>query len=286
MSERPTIHPVLTWRSALCDSGLPATARHVALTISIYMNERGGSAYPGGTRLAEDTGLSLRTVRSALAVLEQSGWLTVVERGGATKGSKRTATIYQAAIPTSAAVAPVQEIHRCNSGHRPVQLTTPTGATAAPQVSMKLEEKLMAPTDVDAVEISLRSAVLEACDIDPARVTRAADGAISKAVNDLAAVGATLDDVPAAARSFRERYPHLTITPPALAKHWPQLLSTNAPSAVPALSEAERFGIALGRSEPNSLAVREAVECQFDDPADRAAAVDAWTRIRSQMVPA
>ena len=276
MSERPTLHPVLTWRSALCDSGLPATARHVALTISIYMNERGGSAYPGGTRLAEDTGLSLRTVRTALATLEQTGWLTVVTRGGAKKGEKRTATIYQAAIPTSEAVAPVQEIHRCNSRQRPVQLTTPTGAAVAPQVSMKLEENLIAPTGVDA-EV-LRSAVLEACNIDSDRITRSAEGVITKAVNDLAAVGASPDDVPAAAKTYRDRFPVATLTPAALAKHWPLLVPTRAQS-VPEISVAERFGRALALTEPDiDLAVRE-IDAEFDDEADRRQAVDAyWAR--------
>ena len=45
---------LFTWRSAICESGLPPTARHVALTLSLHMNERGGSAFPGATLLATD----------------------------------------------------------------------------------------------------------------------------------------------------------------------------------------------------------------------------------------
>ena len=288
MSDRPTIHPVLSWRSAICDSTLPATTRHVALTLSIYMNERGGSAYPGGTLLAKDTGLSLRTVRTALMLLEETGWLNVVTRGGALKGQRRTATVYQAAIPTTGEeVAPVQELHQCNQEQRPVQLTTTTGAAVAPQFAKKLEENLpIAPTTVDAVEVaSLRAAILAACEMPEALVTPTAAGAIHKAVSELCLVGATAAQVPAAARRYRERFPTATMTPPALAKWWPQLVGGPA-GPTPASSEATKFGTALGRSIADRVEAEVEIEAQFEDAFDRGEALNAWERTRRQMVPA
>lgn len=92
------IQPLLTWRGAVCESDLPATARHVALTLSLYMSERGDSAYPGATRLSHDTGLSERSVRSQLALLVAHGWLVMVEQGGL-KGEKRHANTYAARVP-------------------------------------------------------------------------------------------------------------------------------------------------------------------------------------------
>lgn len=92
------ILPVLSWRKAVTMSKLPPTTRHVALTLSLYMNEMGGSAFPGVSRLINDTGLSDRAVRAHLKQLVGEGWLLLVERGGL-KGEKKTANAYQAVIP-------------------------------------------------------------------------------------------------------------------------------------------------------------------------------------------
>lgn len=71
------LSPLFTWRSAVCDSDLPPTARHVALTLSLHMNERGGSCFPSREELARETGLSVRTVDKAIRTLEDAGWLHV-----------------------------------------------------------------------------------------------------------------------------------------------------------------------------------------------------------------
>jgi hypothetical protein len=121
--------PLFTWRSAICESDLPAPTRHVALTMALYMNERGGSCFPGAARLVRDTGLSRRTVWTALAELENQGWLNVVKRGRrAVKGGKLEANHYEARTPTSAGDAPVptsagdalmQEMHSTSAGDAP-----------------------------------------------------------------------------------------------------------------------------------------------------------------------
>jgi hypothetical protein len=92
------LSPLFTWRSAVCESGLPPTTRHVALTLSLYMNERGGSAFPGASRLSHDTGLHEDSVRKHLLSLVHAGWLRQTHRGGL-KGAKRTANTYVATVP-------------------------------------------------------------------------------------------------------------------------------------------------------------------------------------------
>lgn len=89
---------VYTWRAALTDSDLPAMTRHVAMTLSIYMSEKGDSAFPGARRLAHDTGLSERAVRRQLGLLVEAGWLEVVQRGGI-RGETRRANAYRALVP-------------------------------------------------------------------------------------------------------------------------------------------------------------------------------------------
>lgn len=108
------ILPLLTWRSAICDSGLPATTRHVALTLSLWMNERAASAFPSVPTLVNATGLSERAVRSHLHDLVNAGWLKLVkESAGQRRGNE-----YEASTPAPVAPAPTAPLH----------LTTRTGA--------------------------------------------------------------------------------------------------------------------------------------------------------------
>lgn len=94
-----SLAPLFTWRSAICESGLKPTTRHVLLALSLYMNQRGGSAYPGSARLAHDTGLHLGTVKTALQDAVTEGYLAVLKRGGSPVGGKRLATEYAACAP-------------------------------------------------------------------------------------------------------------------------------------------------------------------------------------------
>lgn len=118
------IQPLLTWRGAICESGLPATARHVALTLSLYMSERGDSAFPGAKRLARDTGLTERSVRDQLARLTAGGWLQLVEKGGI-KGEKRHANQYAARVPETALPLD-QGTTFTREGDSPVNVDAPT----------------------------------------------------------------------------------------------------------------------------------------------------------------
>jgi hypothetical protein len=130
------------WRQAVCQSDLPPTARHVALTMSMYMKVGGTSAFPGGSRLARETGLALRTIRGQLTILVATGWLEEKYRGGSPAGGVRKATEYAAQIPsTGAGGSLVQVDHRCSSEHGPVHLATLTGAAVAPQDVKKTSEK-------------------------------------------------------------------------------------------------------------------------------------------------
>lgn len=150
VGQRTKIQPVLTWRGAICESDLSPTARHVALTLSLWMGERGDSAYPGATLLSESTGLSVRTVRSSLAALVDAGWLVMVEKGGL-KGVKRIANKYEARIPDPR--LPMQEVHPCssftgesddadpcNSQPRPVQEVHPNSPGTLQELSSGFDE--------------------------------------------------------------------------------------------------------------------------------------------------
>jgi hypothetical protein len=88
-----SLSPIFTWRTAIAKSDLPPTVRHVALTLSLYMNERGGSAWPSIATLAEDSGLSTRTIMRGIRALERGRYLLCERRPG-------TSTLYTGIIPT------------------------------------------------------------------------------------------------------------------------------------------------------------------------------------------
>jgi hypothetical protein len=67
----------------------------------------------------------------------------------------------------------------------------------------------------------LRDEVVRTCELDPSALTRSAKGSLNRAVVDLVGVEATPAQVHERAGAFRRRWPDATLTPSALAKHWP-----------------------------------------------------------------
>ena len=114
-----TIAPLFTWRSAIAESDLKPVVRHVLLALSLYMNEMGGSAYPGSTRLARNTGLHLETVKESLREAVKLGWIRVEHQGGSPQGGKRLASEYSACVP----------------GGNPVDIYRKSTTTGSPQSS-------------------------------------------------------------------------------------------------------------------------------------------------------
>lgn len=212
--------PLFTWRSAISDSELPSVTRHVALALSLYMSERGDSAFPGATRLSRDTGLSVRAVRTHLSGLVEAGWLVLDHRGGQ-RGEARTANTYRAVIP--------------NGG---------TTVTGEPESPVNVETLTPAPDDTDPCttftptlqELSKNSpsapkrekdlifeAVIEVCGLDAQQLTKSARGAVNGACKQLRDVGADDELIRRKAETYRVSFPTASLTPSALVKHWPAL---------------------------------------------------------------
>lgn len=94
---------LFAWRHAIASDEGPKRApdRHIALTLSLYMNGDGLSAWPSQETLALRTGLNIRTVRFALARLCDEKWLSREPRKSP-RGikSKRWGYEYRAKLPT------------------------------------------------------------------------------------------------------------------------------------------------------------------------------------------
>lgn len=101
------LRPLFSWRSAITHSDLRSTVRHVALTLSLHMNEAGGSCFPSLATLGRESGLGEGAVRNALHELRESGYLHVEEHYR--KDGGQTSNTYEATTPDAGGVSAREE---------------------------------------------------------------------------------------------------------------------------------------------------------------------------------
>ena len=86
------------WEKALRDSQLPSRARHVGHLMATYADKDGSSIHPGVDRMAKGTGMSSRTVHTALKELRLNGWVKVVVQSNSWRGQSHE---YRLTIPAA-----------------------------------------------------------------------------------------------------------------------------------------------------------------------------------------
>lgn len=97
----PTPGDLFHWRAVIMESDLPPLTRHVALTLSTFMDSDGTNAYPALKTLAAATGLHLTTVCAHLNALESAGLL----KRHRSKGGRGVSTRYEARFEETVAPA-------------------------------------------------------------------------------------------------------------------------------------------------------------------------------------
>lgn len=238
------LRPLFSWRSAICESGLPSTTRHVALTLSLHMNERGGSCFPGLVTLAKECGLSRQTVVTHLDALQSAGWLTKTTGGGRGKASGWEATYPETvqhvdsfAKCPSDEICPADEPKLSTSQAETVHLTD---AYKEEGVERGRNKRTLAPVGAIVPQERPRDllfeAVAESCGIDWHELTSSSRGGLVKAVAELRGIGAAPQEVRRRAEVYHSRFNGCALTPMALVKHWPTL---NRP-AQPAITGTNR----------------------------------------------
>lgn len=197
--------PVITWRSLIAESDLPPTTRHVALALSLYMNEKGGSAFPGAERLARDTSLTDRAVRENLKILVERGYLRVLNPGG----GRGNAKVFAAANPESDDAKPgIPTQQTLNE----VQASSPVVVQESPPAASQRKRD------------PIFEALAEVCGIDwQEGLTDTSRGRLNSATSELRKVGATPEDIRRRARRYVQLYPHVVVTPQGLTGNWGQL---------------------------------------------------------------
>lgn len=121
-----------------------SSARHVLLCLGNYASSDGRGAYPSANTLSEDTGLSERTVRYKLDLLEEGGFIVRGNQALAAvyiERHDRRPVVYDLQLGRGANAAPrskrgADDDTGCNLQHNGVQNSTDRGAESAPNTSL------------------------------------------------------------------------------------------------------------------------------------------------------
>jgi hypothetical protein len=284
---------VLSW--VLEHSESEGSDRLVLITLADRADPETWSAFPGVADVAARARVSERTVQRCLRSLEALGELRVeVQRGGTAKmvDAKRpnryTITPRQSVTPPPVDLSP-----GVTQGPDRVTPMTGAGDTAVTQTVIEPSgnRHSLAPASPAPVENDLSDAVSSECGIDRTQLTPSARGSLNTAVAGLRRVGADPTEVAARASAFRLRYPTATLTPPALAKHWPSLGTSNGqdPQVTPdarsitigLAEELAGFGRTYAATDLEESEVRDQAARLFAEPhVERA--MWAWRRVCEQ----
>src|SRR6185312_8349654 len=167
----PGLRALFTWRSAIADSDLSPGERLVAFTLSLHMNERGGSAFPTVATISRESGLSVRSVQGHLKNLTEKRWLVLVAETNGRRGRE-----YESAVPP-------QNLHPAESRTPPPQNLHPTPAESADRTSQELfKNSPLAAAKPPRKRDPIFDALCRVTDTDPNQLTQSGRGALNRAV--------------------------------------------------------------------------------------------------------
>lgn len=185
-------------------------------------------------RMAERLGVSVKTVQRGLQDLLDSGW--ILSRPRKQKGRK-VGNLYTVVRHNRSDTSDdtSDESGSDTSGRTEATPLSTTEATHA--VVSLLSDQLPRPSNETTClpegkrTDQLWEAVMLACGIS-GQITNGARAGYGKAVKELREAGATPDDVAERGRNHRQMWPHASLTPHSLAKHWAELrIQPAAPDA-------------------------------------------------------
>lgn len=234
MSTMPFVH---RWSAALpTDARLSATDIATGRALALHMSPRGDSCFPGHDRVAFDSGLAVETVRKGIRRLREYGWLVALNRSAPGR-----AVAYQAVIPS----VPTEHLRTCEhrSPETAIETEHRSPETAGPGEHRSVQTRTPVPGDrpgVHEVSISLSHAIANACGMDESTLTASERGKLRNAARELAAVGATVDEVHRRAPIIESGFKTGVLTPASLARNWGRAEpAQKAPAVDPAVKAAD-----------------------------------------------
>ena len=88
------------WERLIRELDLTSAQKVTAYAMATYVNGDGSNAHPGIGLLIKATGLSRRSVISALSGLESEGFIVAISRGGGKGVTRGNATVYALSVPS------------------------------------------------------------------------------------------------------------------------------------------------------------------------------------------
>lgn len=236
MTRRSDIGPFSIVPEWLIEEGVSVGAIALYATLGIWANREDGTAFPSRKTLAEKLDCSLDTIDRWLKELVGIGALEKEARYVEGSATARKSNLYRVRYVrlggrTDAARGDRKDAARRgrtdaaeNHNHSEPQPLEPevelaavaAGITPAESAGVLEAQPSGRPRDV------LFETVCEVCAIDRGAITPSARGPLNRAVKELRDLGATPWDVFERAKAYLVTY-DATLTPMALAKHWPSL---------------------------------------------------------------
>lgn len=215
------------------EQDLPTTKKMLLLAIADHSDDEGNNAWPSKARLAKKVGVEPNRIRTLLRELEMAGWIKTHKQRGGTLNTPtdRRPNLYSIIMDRGLAQEPPLE-----KGDRGLPRDAPRGLPHDAPRGLAQEPLIISSTSSTSFGTQKRArkpdtifdAVIASCGIDPTVLTASARGAVNKAVKELREVDATPETIVQVADAYRKKWPELSISPSALAKHYPALLGFEA----------------------------------------------------------
>ena len=263
------------------------TDRLVLLALADIANDE-GVCWPSIAHVARKCRVSGRTVQRSIRNLEAIDEVVVVRGGGSsstaggTRSNKYRITVHlreDDGTPRHPVTLrqPDGERHGCQGGGDTGDGDGVTPVSPEPSVEPSMNPLVSTMTEEDVENDRLfREEVAAVCEWDTSKLTSSAERTLNLAARDLLKAGAKVEELAPAAVTYRRLFPG-TLTPAALGKFWPRLVTDSTPR-LPAMSEFERFGISLARREVQECDALQEVAEHFDEETAQDEAMAAWRR--------
>lgn len=176
--------------------------------------------------LATVAGVGRDQLRAAMQTLIEAGY--VVRTREAADGNPPVTVTRVYDVPQNRSEVGVPEVGFPDRGEtRPIS-NEPKRVTNETTIAASPPEKPAKKRD------ELFESIAEACGIDIRQLTGSSRGQLNKATKELRDIGANPGDVQAKAKAYRKQYENAVLTPSALVKHWPSLVTQKQTREQPA----------------------------------------------------
>lgn len=218
-----------------------ATSKLVLLALADKANED-GECWPGMDTVAKMAGVSVRQISTHLTRLEE--WGLIERRRRRTALGHLGRYVFHLSWTSSGSSLPVDQEKPTSGSTPPVEVdrqwksdVVTTGSPASSATGSRLPDKEQPPQSTPQGTSGgkprkqrkprppdpIFDALIDACRLDPAELTKSARGAANNAAKQLRDIGATPEGIHARAHVHRQRWPEAECTPSSLAKNYAQL---------------------------------------------------------------